>query len=465
MHTNRNQTNTGTYNYKQTKLVDLLSLSHRKDFFSQPYQFYVSLEDINFENESVANRSIWISKKKEYSPNSDIVAIILHSSTYLPEQFETNKKKKGNGKGPGKRKGKGKTVIDQNGKKKKKKSITKLKLKPKQMAKELEKEKKRLLERPLGILISFKFLKSIPSSYVMHRKNGIRSRYSSKPTQYPVIIERSQLVLKKSLIPKTFQVVKSSEFEKMNQTNNRKRIFETEQNSSTGYNENMENSKIRKTLSKTNKPTNTTYQPPKDKQTTTPQLSEFSKKCSHHYNSNNNDNSFNITLENVDTKFVNIQQPCVINGLSHQENYKQNLKTEEMDYDSESKILKTKPQNIEQQNEKEKYFPILKTEFLTDRKDTKKTPIVNNEKNMRQGFQNNLPNHNNFFSENYFSPKKVLSKNISSLQYQDICFNITNNFPDYDYDFNFNSSRFFDEPFYDCYDDISLNNLQVLFNY
>ncbi|KAJ6251224.1 hypothetical protein M0813_15236 [Anaeramoeba flamelloides] len=459
MSTNKNQTNTGTYDYKQTKLVDLLSLSNKKDFFSQPYQFYVSLEDVNFKNQSVQNRSIWISNEKVYSPKSDIVPIILHSSTYKPENFETNKTKKGSRK----RKGKGKTVIDHNGRKKK--TIKKLKLKPKQMAKEREKEKKRLLERPLGILISFKFLKSIPSSYVMHRQNGIRSRYSTKPTQYPVIIEKSELVLKESLIPKQFLIVQSTKLENINAPNFRKRHFETEHNICLDVKEKTKNYKIRKTLNKMKKSTSSTPLPPKDKLPTQDQDNNFSKSSFLNSDLNNNDNIFNITLENVDTKFVNIQQPCVINVLNQEENYTQNLNIEGINSDFEFKPLNVSQQNIEEQNEKENILSSSETEFVSEHKDTKATQIVNNGNNLLSAFHTNILNLNNFISEDYFSPSRFISTNVISHLYQGTSLNTTSNIIDYDYEFNTNSnsSTPFDNYFINFFEYTSQTDLQLSF--
>ncbi|KAJ3434704.1 hypothetical protein M0812_01825 [Anaeramoeba flamelloides] len=185
-----------TFNYLQVTLKDLLSMSGDEDFFTRTFQFYVPLDTLNFENKGVINRSIWVSDNEEYSPKSDIVAIVLHSSTYLPEKYIINKSKK--------KKKPTNLNLEFIAMKKNKNLITKLKLKPKQMQKEIEKERKRLSEKPFGLLINFKFLTILPKKYVMYRKNGIRSRYSSKPKHFPVIIEDSQLVLQKLNVPTKF---------------------------------------------------------------------------------------------------------------------------------------------------------------------------------------------------------------------------------------------------------------------
>ncbi|KAJ3430221.1 mansc domain containing protein [Anaeramoeba flamelloides] len=139
----------GVFHYDSITLIELSTLCEHKDLFQTEFQFYVPFKIINFENEKVTNRNIWVSDNKTYSSNSDLVPIIIHSSNYIPNK-------------------------------------TKLK------------------STPLGAIIGVTYLNSKPPMYNMKRKNGIRSRYSSKQTGFVVKICSFQFLLNKSDLPKVF---------------------------------------------------------------------------------------------------------------------------------------------------------------------------------------------------------------------------------------------------------------------
>ncbi|KAJ6227062.1 hypothetical protein M0813_10215 [Anaeramoeba flamelloides] len=460
--THKNQTPPVVFNYNQTNLLDLLSLYDQKELFSQTYKFYVAQEEINFENENVVNRSIWVSKEKEYSPNSDIVAIILHSSTYLPEKFENDKKKKKAKKG----KGKGKTVIDQNGKKKKKKLITKLKLKPKQMVKEREKEKRRLMEKPLGILITFRFLQKIPPHYVMYRKNGIRSRYSSKSNHFPVIVEESQLVLKQSMVPTRFKTVKNSQaaFASKFNVNARKRGLSNEETVESDGDNSLINFKIRQTLNRFKKTTRPKFNISIDEQI--PKKSRTNVL---------NNNAGSVTNKEKDTKHANknansekVSGYDIKRELNHNSQGNGNHRNKELNDGAKVQCPLDKNNHKNELRKNEKEILNLKTEFFGH--NIKFQSIISDVLN--NGSLNNF----NTLSSHQTLPKKQEMKNAlttPSINFffppqdnQDLCLEITNKLHDFDYDFNFNSNTdLYDDYFVDFYEDVSQNKSQVCFNY
>ncbi|KAJ3429311.1 hypothetical protein M0812_24656 [Anaeramoeba flamelloides] len=149
----KNQT-IGPLQYPSVTLQDINSGFSTNELFNNIYNFYVPIEMISFSNENVVNRSIWVSDDEQYSSNSDIVTIIIHSSRYLPKKTVNNESK------------------------------------------------------PLGAFISFQFRNHMPPKYFMRRKNGIRSRYSSKQIGFSVRIQDFELVYKTSKVPTTFVSLK-----------------------------------------------------------------------------------------------------------------------------------------------------------------------------------------------------------------------------------------------------------------
>ncbi|KAJ6250979.1 hypothetical protein M0813_15799 [Anaeramoeba flamelloides] len=150
----KNKQTIGPLKYPSVTLQDVNSGFSTNELFNNIYNFYVPIDMISFSNENVVNRSIWVSDDEQYSSNSDIVTIIIHSSRYLPK----------------------KTVNDES--------------------------------KPLGAFISFQFRNHMPPKYFMRRKNGIRSRYSSKQIGFSVKIQDFELVYKTSKVPTAFVSLK-----------------------------------------------------------------------------------------------------------------------------------------------------------------------------------------------------------------------------------------------------------------
>ncbi|KAJ3431944.1 hypothetical protein M0812_20869 [Anaeramoeba flamelloides] len=117
----------GPLKYPKVTLQDINSVISRTKLFGHLYKFYVPINLISFSNKNVVKREIWVSDDEQFSINSDIVTIIIHSSRYVPKKGPSQEKK------------------------------------------------------PLGAFISFQFRNDNPPKYFMRRKNGIRSSISKNP--------------------------------------------------------------------------------------------------------------------------------------------------------------------------------------------------------------------------------------------------------------------------------------------
>ncbi|KAJ6253342.1 hypothetical protein M0813_01388 [Anaeramoeba flamelloides] len=144
----------GPLKYPKVTLQDINSVISRTKLFGHLYKFYVPINLISFSNKNVVKREIWVSDDEQFSINSDIVTIIIHSSRYVPKKVPSQEKK------------------------------------------------------PLGAFISFQFRNDNPPKYFMRRKNGIRSRYSSKQSGFFVTIQDFNLVYKPNQVPKSFVSLK-----------------------------------------------------------------------------------------------------------------------------------------------------------------------------------------------------------------------------------------------------------------
>ncbi|KAJ3448088.1 kinesin-like protein klp98a [Anaeramoeba flamelloides] len=112
----------GPFHYLKLSLSSLCEIVGAKSRMCYDFLFYIPGYCLTFENEQVKKRWVW-NWNTYYSSNSDLVAFLIHSSTFIPNKTATN---------------------------------------------------------PLGLLVTVRFIDAKPPSYSMRRKNGIRSRYSSK---------------------------------------------------------------------------------------------------------------------------------------------------------------------------------------------------------------------------------------------------------------------------------------------
>ncbi|KAJ3425102.1 hypothetical protein M0812_27535 [Anaeramoeba flamelloides] len=160
----------GTFLYPITKLIDICQEINKKVLFDYHYQFYVPSCQVNYENDKVKKRWVWAFGSK-YECSSDIVSILIHSSNFIP---------------------------------------------------------KKTLHKFEGILVKFQILNERVQKYVMKRKNGIRSRYSSKKKGLCVRVVNSQIVFDFKKIPKNFLDLNNflnSQKKINNSVNLRKRIL------------------------------------------------------------------------------------------------------------------------------------------------------------------------------------------------------------------------------------------------
>ncbi|KAJ6253768.1 hypothetical protein M0813_13185 [Anaeramoeba flamelloides] len=135
----------GPFHYNHVTL-ELLSKELPKNvLMDNVVVFYVPYEELCVGNEKVVNRWLWCSETDEYSILSDVVPILIHSSRYIPNRNES--------------------------------------------------------EKHFGILSYFKYLDKSVTKYPMKRKNGIRSRFSSKPKDQLVEIISTQILDNAQMFP------------------------------------------------------------------------------------------------------------------------------------------------------------------------------------------------------------------------------------------------------------------------
>ncbi|KAJ6230414.1 hypothetical protein M0813_07053 [Anaeramoeba flamelloides] len=140
-------TNLGPFHYQDVTLKELSEKITQDKFYGCSYSFYIPSKDLTYQNKQVAKRWVWCSSRNHYSCNSDLVAFLIHSSQIIPEKRENNY---------------------------------------------------------LGVIVTLQFFDSNCSIFVMKRKNGIRSRYSSKLMGLSPIVKSILTLTKQSQIPKVF---------------------------------------------------------------------------------------------------------------------------------------------------------------------------------------------------------------------------------------------------------------------
>ncbi|KAJ3427207.1 hypothetical protein M0812_26787 [Anaeramoeba flamelloides] len=163
----------GPFEYGKSTLLDILSSYSQKSIHQSSFTFYVPVEELKFDHVTIQKRWIWNGDEFEYSPHSDVVAILLHSSRYVP---------------PKNSKIVHKSIIRYN-------TINNRSVEEQYGTKKLE---------LVGVLASFRFLDKEVNKFSMKRKNGIRSRYSTKVVRPIVYAEEVQIVPTKNEIPTNF---------------------------------------------------------------------------------------------------------------------------------------------------------------------------------------------------------------------------------------------------------------------
>ncbi|KAJ3449912.1 phd zinc finger-containing protein-related [Anaeramoeba flamelloides] len=149
----------GIFHYSDATLRGLFEITPKNTIYNHSYQFYVPSSAVSYSHKKVVDRCIWVANKNRYSINSDLIPVIIHSSTYVPD-FENKAK----------------------------------------------------AEPPLGMVVAFQYIDSNAPKFLMRRKNGIRSRYCSKSFDKVVEIVDVQIVQNKSQLPKPF--LKLTEYSK-----------------------------------------------------------------------------------------------------------------------------------------------------------------------------------------------------------------------------------------------------------
>ncbi|KAJ6241986.1 hypothetical protein M0813_23129 [Anaeramoeba flamelloides] len=131
-HQNAKELIIGPFHYESVNLETVKNDIDLKTLNSGIISFYIPPKDLTYENDKVITRWLWSSGKDEYTIFSDIVPMVIHSSRYLPRKN------------------------------------------PKQFF--------------YGVIVNFRYLQKKVSKLEMKRKNGIRSRFSSKETCHLVQI-------------------------------------------------------------------------------------------------------------------------------------------------------------------------------------------------------------------------------------------------------------------------------------
>ncbi|KAJ3440730.1 hypothetical protein M0812_14401 [Anaeramoeba flamelloides] len=139
----------GPFHYSELALSSLCEIVGVKSRMCYDFLFYIPGYCLTFENEQVKKRWVW-NWSTYYSSNSDLVTFLIHSSTFIPK----------------------KTAIN-----------------------------------PLGVLVTIRFVDTKPPSYSMKRKNGIRSRYSSKLKGSCFFAKSIEIINDRGKIPTTYWTV------------------------------------------------------------------------------------------------------------------------------------------------------------------------------------------------------------------------------------------------------------------
>ncbi|KAJ3432476.1 hypothetical protein M0812_21417 [Anaeramoeba flamelloides] len=159
----------GPFHYSELTLSSLCEIIGSKSRTCYDFLFFIPEYCLTFENEHVKNRWVW-NWDKYYSSNSDLVAFLIHSSTYIPNKTA---------------------------------------------------------QSPTGLLVTIRFIDVSPPSFAMKRKNGIRSRYSSKLKGSCFFAKSIEIINDQEKVPtKYFSVPQLKEFMNLN-CSIRKRKFVT----------------------------------------------------------------------------------------------------------------------------------------------------------------------------------------------------------------------------------------------
>ncbi|KAJ3430104.1 hypothetical protein M0812_23104 [Anaeramoeba flamelloides] len=138
----------GPFNYEHTTLRDVVTNVPEKKLLFYMFSFYVPITKLAYDNSMVKKRQVWNQKGSIYSSYSDIVAILIHSSIYVPLR--------------------------------------------------------NCPENILGIMVKLKYCTSTNEPCEMKRKNNLRSRYSKKLKGYAIKICSFEKISDLSDLPKSF---------------------------------------------------------------------------------------------------------------------------------------------------------------------------------------------------------------------------------------------------------------------
>ncbi|KAJ6227952.1 32 kda heat shock protein-related [Anaeramoeba flamelloides] len=216
--------NLGPFHYRSVTLELIWNEISKEILHSGIITIYVPPEDLTFENEKVVSRWLWSSGEDEYTTISDVVPIVIHSSRYIPNKVQKAKH--------------------------------------------------------FGILANFKFCEKHVTKLPMKRKNGIRSRFTSKPQSQLFLILGIEEITNEKNIPQV--------------------IFDSPSSWSNFYFKMHNESHIKKKLrsenrSQRNHNTNSQYLENNTDNNNSDRENNNSNNNSDQSNSNNNNNSQNIS--------------------------------------------------------------------------------------------------------------------------------------------------------------------------
>ncbi|KAJ6228036.1 hypothetical protein M0813_09174 [Anaeramoeba flamelloides] len=347
----------GPFLYPTTTLFEVISKTPKRLVSGYEYLFYVPFSELSYENEHVKKRWVWANENK-YHCSSDVVSILIHSSCFIPNKT----------------------------------------------AHQLE-----------GIIVTFKILKEKVSKFIMKRKNGIRSRFSSKKKGNCVQVTNMRLAYHSNQIPTNFlSISQFLNFHKYQanlpkndleqKANKRKRLFSKFEENSISKNPNFVG-----------------FREAKDEYLVT--LSKVPQK-------NSNKNLFSTKL--ADQKYFPDLQPKVIS-----ENSKENINNNQIIVDQNKQRKRINSYNLFlskniQQLEKNNKLNLLEKSFgLPQKKNFQTLNIsLNNENPQRHSTKRNSRTNYHNINMTQNNPKFFLDK----ITRNENCKKSKNSFRDHDHD-------------------------------
>ncbi|KAJ6242308.1 hypothetical protein M0813_22751 [Anaeramoeba flamelloides] len=152
----------GIFHYQKVTLDDIVNSFPPDTLFGNLFQFFVPSSEISHQNEKIQKRWLWNGDENEYSTKSDIAAVLIHSTIYIPRKGFVRSSNRS----------------------------------------ALSEQKKTI---GFGVVMTFRFVEKEVTHFSMKRKNGIRSRYSSKGSQPIAVVSKVNILRKKKDIPLKFK--------------------------------------------------------------------------------------------------------------------------------------------------------------------------------------------------------------------------------------------------------------------